>query len=177
MNTHDRADDTLFTPLTTHETTMSLAELQQYVSANPPPQPVNRTYAVVAIVIMCIGVWMLFIRDNGIKEHLTAEEPSAQQFIPQSLTPKTVHSPDPAVASVVVPRRKVYATPLKQTVEVTEKSLTSDSDSGLMETVLSPDPNIGLSQQFALECNEPSLLVALAKIEFSDHLQDGLRID
>lgn len=169
MNIHDKADDTLFTPLTTRETTTSLAELQQYVSRNPPPRPVNRAYAAVAIVVLCIGVWMLFIRDNGIKEHLTAEQPSAQPFRAESVTPKTVDSPDPDVASLNMPHPKAHTTRVKQTVAVTETPLPHDSDSGLTETLLTPDPNIGLSQEFALECNEPSLLVALAKIEFSDH--------
>lgn len=169
MNIHDKADDTLFTPLTTRETTTSLAELQQYVSRTPSPRPVNRTYAVVAILVICIGVWMLFIRDNGIQEHLTADEPSAQQFKPQSVTPKTVDSPDPAVAPESMPHTKAHATRVKQTAAVTETPLPVDSDSGLTETLLTPDPNIGLSQEFALECNEPSLLVAFAKIEFSDH--------
>ena len=165
MNTHTRIDDKLFTPLTARDASVSLAELQQYVTANPPVRS-NRPY-VAAAIVMCIGVGLFFLLGDNIPEPTITELPSIPQVVPQVLTPPVAENPSPAVTPVRELSRKQRTRQSSRMANVPKGPVLPNKDLGLTEQPLLPDPRIVESQQFALECNDPSFLVALARIEFS----------
>jgi hypothetical protein len=169
MDTYDKTDDMLFTPLTSREASVSLAELQRYVSSKPVPAEPNRMYVAAAIATVCVVLGIVFLSGGDSATVPTiAEKPSAKQIVPHVSAPQAAVNADP----VATPERKLYGKQrtrqLRQTVSVTKTPLVSDQNLGLMEKSLPPDLNVVGSQQFAMECNELSFFVALARIEFPD---------
>lgn len=170
MNTHNTKDDMLFTPLTTREASVSLAELKQYVATKPAPRAMpTRTYVAIATLVICAGVGtVFFLGDNdNIEENPIAGTPSLDRIVAPIPVPQAVTTnPEPSPVAEI--QEKQIAKQPRRTIRKAEKQLASDPNIGLAATTIVPDPNIGLSQQFALECNDPSLLVAFARIDFSD---------
>ena len=162
MNINQEQNNKLFFgPLANREASVSLAELQAYVSSAPAPAAPNTRYMVVGGIVLLIGSGIFYFSDNI---------PSQRQVIANE-----VISPQPGAPSVSpLPEKQVIAqsTPVApvahrnyQPVSVPKRQL---SNEGLQEKSIAPDPLMGIPEQSAMASNDPSLYVTIARIDLPE---------